>query len=96
MNKIDKTKFFDQLISIGIFLPEIAVSVLFTKYPGDRSSKTLDIPAFLNALANSDSLDNDDDDDRSRKLIRKEVESFKGSKNMCEISRKILSEYDER
>jgi Ca2+-binding EF-hand superfamily protein len=92
------------LVHIGLLIPEVSIAVIFTHYADKQ--KHLNVESFVSALDDMSSLQEDDDfspstlsrDRRSRGGTNENVDNpkFLQSTRTDDISKKILSEYDEK
>ena len=87
-SKLDSSKFVDQLLSLGIVMAEVSIALIFSTY-GLKNNTLLDAEKFVKAMKSFAS----EEGELEERIQRNEVSVFKNS-GPCEISSKILADYD--
>ena len=90
--KIDRSKFSEILLGIGILLPEVSLETIFHEYSMDDDIH-LNVHAFVKGLQGMES----DDGEAPQKRDRKELTGFVAVGDIHDdVSEKLLAEYDEK
>lgn len=89
--KLDAQRLADQLVGLGMLLPDSALQTVFASY-GDRATRVLNVETFVAALEDA----GDADPNKPARNARQNVPSFIAKDGKCAISQALLKAYDER
>ena len=96
-SKIDASRFTDQMVGLGILLPETAVCIIFSHFCIDKKTNKgyLDMEAFADALTGAGDAGAEAGKLRRRDANdRQELQAYSSNGGTDDIASAILSEYD--
>ena len=105
--KVDRSTASTILINLGVLVPECAIATVFNSYSTDKAKSVLNVDSFVDTIEAGGAKGGDEGDfSASAMRRRKEGADFDGNKDIksfvsrdggvttCDISAKILADYD--